>query len=202
MVGCPAGPLRHLRLTRLSWGFSPDLAARCCPFRGPPERRLSSPAASSGRCWPPPLRSLPAPGRFSRPVWLPSGSSPLPRLYQPFDWRPPLGVSPNRVSTFGPHPQGLVLGKSPWPPPCKQCFGSIPSWALPPPRLERPGLAPMSPSWHPLMTLLPVASLCHLSAGLQRLPARPPDLPFPRLADRHGVSGRSSQRGSRLRRPE
>jgi len=52
------------------------------------------------------------------------------------------------------------------------------------------------------MTLLAVAALCHMSAGLQRLPAWPPDRLLPQSADRHDVSGRSSRRGSRLRRPE
>lgn len=202
MVGCPASPLERLQLTRLSWGLPSSLTARRFPFRGPPKRRLKSPAACSGRYRPPPMRSLPAHGRFSRPVWLPSRSSPLPRLDSPLGWPSPLGVSPVRVSTSRPHPQGLVLGESPLPQRCKQHLGPIPSWALPPPRLERPGLVSASPLGHPLMTLLAVAALCHKSAGLQRLPAWPPDRLLSQSADRHGVSGRSSRRGSHLHRPE
>jgi len=163
---------------RLSWGLAPSVTADRCPFRGPPRCRPW--LAASCAPWPPPVRFLPAPARFSRASGSLQGLPLSPGSTRLSAGDPLSAFLPSITEVLsGPRPQGLVLGESPLPPTCKQDVGPIPSWAQSPSRLQRPGLAPRLrvASAHDLTEVpLPDCSGSSASAGLQRLPAWPPDL--------------------------
>lgn len=149
-VGVPRPSLERRAAHRLSWGLSPGVTTWRRPSRGPPKCRLRIAASCAPR--PPPVRSLLALERFSRPssslqgLPLSPGSTNLPA-------GDPLSAFPlPSRSCAGRAPRGLCSGRVRGQSHASRCLARYP-----------PGLGhlrgyaarawPRVSTWHPLLTL-------------------------------------------------